>query len=152
MLQIEDFTSFEIDVFDIIEKEFLIFFKHNFSAKMKINHCTEENKILLMNFVKGIVQNNQDTDLKIHQVIIAVLFAFYALVLLELMGDNVCLEEMCRYMRVRSDRIKKIQDIYYAIIWGDEPLYAEIRGRMLIPERYKSTFLFSSEHNDFPNI
>ena len=148
----EDFTSFEKQMFEAVEKEFVYFFKKNFSAKMKINHCTEENKILLMNFVNCIVQNNQDTDLKIHQVIIAVLFAFYALVLLELMGDNVCLEEICRIMKVRLDRIKKIQDIYYAIIWGDEPLFAEIRGRMLIPERYKSTLLFSSEHNNLPNV
>jgi hypothetical protein len=137
--EMDDFPLHQVQIFYAVESRFICFFQKNFT--IHINHCTKENKLFLMNLIEGImtIETAVDGGLQLNQVVIAILFAFYALVLLEVHGDNVSIEEMCRMMNMRSDTdsVRKIKEIYYEIAWGDDPLFAEVRGRMLMPERYK---------------
>lgn len=121
-------------LFESVERKILLFFHCNFTRvdDDNINHCTEANKILLLEFITCIA-NNYDTC--VHDIIVAVLFAFYSLVLLELHGDRISLEEVSRFISCSDDTIEKIKVIYYGIIWGDEPILAEVRRRMLFPIR-----------------
>jgi hypothetical protein len=84
----------------------------------------------------GAERSSEPYDVYYSDVYTAVLFAFYALVLLELHGDGLSLEEICRFMRLQSSALHKIQEIYYGIAWGDDPILAEVRGRMLFPDRF----------------
>ena len=129
-------SAFTLRVFEITERKFVYYFKCNFDEGDNINHCTEEDKLLLINIIFNVEKYYNMTDVYINDVVVAVLFAFYSLVLLELHGDCICLEEVCRFLRLREDAIKKIGEIFYGIIWGDDPVLAEVRGRVLMPLRY----------------
>jgi hypothetical protein len=126
----------EVVIFRSVEKRIYWFFHSNFLNNENINHCTEENKVFVINLVKIIMENYRETDTYFYDVCTAVLFAFYMLILLELSGDVLSIEEICHYMRIQNAAIPKIQEIYYGIIWGDNPVLAEIRGRILFPYRY----------------
>ena len=127
---------YELKIFKSIENKFVYYFHCNFGKNDDINHCTEEDKLFLLNIIFNIEKYYNMIGFYICDVIVAVLFAFYSLVLLELHGDCICLEEVCRFLRLKEDGIKKVQEIYYGIIWGDDPVLEEVRGRMLIPGRY----------------
>ena len=140
------------------------FFYSNFHNNENINHCTEEHKVFII-YLTNIIMDKYDTNDLIENrtspsetvyfprfpgdfavqniremyfcdVCTAVLFAFYMLILLELSGDVLSIEEICYFMRIQNSAIPKIQEIYYGIIWGDNPVLAEIRGRILFPYRY----------------
>ena len=129
----------DIVIFRTVEKKILHFFSFNFCINENINHCTEENKAFIINLSKNIMEKYEITDLYFCDTCTAVLFAFYALVLLELSGDVLSIDEICHYMRLQNSAIPKIQEIYYGIIWGDNPVLAEVRGRILFPYRYSSS-------------
>ena len=192
--EIEDVPLHKVQMFYAVERQFICFFKKNFT--IHINHCTDEDKLFLINLIDGIMTFDipplhigifenpsaastpfflprnplesgvfgglkleglrshdvayQNLDFpekiavgnvhrKLNHVVIAILFAFYSLVLLEVYGDNVSIEEMCLVMNMRSDSdsVRIIKEIFYEIAWGDDPLFAEVRGRMLMPDRYK---------------
>jgi hypothetical protein len=157
---IGDFRLDETIIFRSIENKFISFFYCNFHNDKDINHCTEEDKVLVITLGKKIMEkyngcssrngaresgvsgtydaerSSEPYDVYYSDVYTAVLFAFYALVLLELHGDGLSLEEICRFMRLQSSALHKIQEIYYGIAWGDDPILAEVRGRMLFPDRF----------------
>jgi len=145
---IGDFRLDETIIFRSIENKFISFFYCNFHNDKDINHCTEEDKNLVITLGKKIMEKYNGrssrngaresgvSDVYYSDVYTAVLFAFYALVLLELHGDGLSLEEICRFMRLQSSALHKIQEIYYGIAWGDDPILAEVRGRMLFPDRF----------------
>ena len=133
----------EVVIFRSVENRIYWFFHSNFIDNENVNHCTEENKVFVINLVKIIMENykgfssiEKPADLYFCDVCTAVLFAFYVLVLLELSGDTFSIEEICHYMRIQNAAIPKIQEIYYGIIWGNHPVLSEIRGRILFPYRY----------------
>ena len=125
----------DIVIFRSVENKFQKFFYCNFRNNENINHCNEENKILIINLVNIIMENYESTEiLYFGDVCTAVLFAFYLLILLELSGDVFSIDEICYYMQIQKSAIPKIREIYYGIIWGDNPVLAEIRGQILFPE------------------
>jgi len=124
----------EVVIFRSVENRIYWFFHSNFLDNENVNHCTEENKVFVINLVKIIMENYRETDTYFCDVCTAVLFAFYVLVLLELSGDTFSIEEICHYMRIQNAAIPKIQEIYYGIIWGNHPVLSEIRRRILFPE------------------
>ena len=89
---------------------------------------------------KQIIDN---INISIEQACIAIIFSFYALVLLDSYGDSPTLEDLCTIifrLEKNSESYVKIQSIFYGIAFSDHPLFIEIRGRMLYPHRY-DTFL-----------
>jgi len=130
----------DVVIFRSVENKIQHFFYFNFRDNENVNHCTEENKVFLIHLVKIIMENYESTEiLYFSDVCTAVLFAFYLLVLLELNGDVFSIEEICYYMRIQKSAVPKIREIYYGIIWGDNPVLAEIRGRILFPENGPET-------------
>jgi hypothetical protein len=85
----------------------------------------------VLDLIKVIVNSYDTEDIYLNEVMVAVLFAFYSLVLLELYGDDVSIEELCKFFRLPWDSTNKIKEIYYGIAWGDNPVLAEVRQRML---------------------
>lgn len=111
------------------------FFKYNFNSESVINHCTKENQLFLLDCIEYIVKNyNGKGQVYMKEVVIAVVYVFYSLVLLEVLGDNVCIEEICRYCRLTREEIEKVRELYYGIAWGDDPVLSHIRRKMLFPD------------------
>lgn len=135
-IELGDFKINEILMFQSIEGAFIKFFQRNFNKDIVINHCTDENKIFLLNLVRNVMAKYDTKGIYMSDICTAILFAFYSLVLLEIMGDHLTLEEICRFMRYQQDAIVKIQEIFYGIVLGENPVLTEVRGRMLIPDRY----------------
>jgi hypothetical protein len=134
--ELDEFKLSEVLMFQTIECGFVRFFQRNFNNNTNINHCREEDKILILNLVRNVMGKYDTTDMYMCDICAAILFAFYALVLLEIMGDQLSLEEVCRCMKYQKDAIEKIQQIYYGIVLGDDPVLSEVRGRILMPGRY----------------
>jgi hypothetical protein len=122
-------------MFQEIECSFLRYFHFYFAINENINHCTLENKIYLLNIIKKVVKKYNNSKIFLREIIIAVLLSFYALILLELSGDNICLEEICQFINLQPNKIDKTKEIYYGIIWGDDPILSEVRVMLLFPER-----------------
>jgi hypothetical protein len=114
-----------------IEKEFLRYFTFYFDKNEDINPFTEGHRTIVIDLVKLVMEGYADEDTYLIEVIIAVLFAFYTLVLLELYGDNLSIEEICNFFRLQKGSIEKIQEIFYGIAWSDHPTLINVRRRMI---------------------
>jgi len=79
------------------------------------------------------IAQNYVGQVYIKEIAVAVVYVFYSLVLLEVLGDNVCIEEICRYCRLVREETEKVREMYYGIAWGDDPVLARIRRKMLFP-------------------
>lgn len=116
-----------------VEASIMRFFRSNFTSKSTINHCTDENRLFILDCMDDIAQNYVG-QVYIKEIAVAVVYVFYSLVLLEVLGDNVCIEEICRYCRLTWEETEKVREMYYGIAWGDDPVLARIRRNMLFPE------------------
>lgn len=119
------------DDLKVIEKGFLRFFKFYYDNEEDINPFTEGHRSIVIDLIKTVMEGCSDEDIYLNEVMVAVLFAFYALVLLELYGDSLSIEELCSFFRLKTDSVKKIREIYYGIAWSDHPVLAKVRKRML---------------------
>jgi len=138
--ELDEFKLSEVLMLQTIESGFIRFFQFSFNDIANINTCTEEHKILILNLVRNVMEKYDTTDMYMCDICVAILFAFYALVLLEIMGDHLTLEEICHFMRYQEDAIEKIQQVFYGIVLGDDPILSEVRGRMLMPGRYYNAY------------
>ena len=117
-----------------VEASIMRLFRSNFTSRSVINHCTDENRLFILDCIEDIAQNYVG-QVYIKEIAVAVVYVFYSLVLLEVLGDNVCIEEICRYYRLVREETEKVREMYYGIAWGDDPVLARIRRKMLFPGR-----------------
>jgi hypothetical protein len=130
-----------LDRSDLIKRYFISvdasimrFFRSNFTSRSVINHCTDENRLFILDCIEDIAQNYVG-QVYIKEIAVAVVYVFYSLVLLEVLGDNVCIEEICRYCLLVREETEKVLEMYYGIAWGDDPVLARIRRKTLFPGR-----------------
>jgi hypothetical protein len=119
------------DELRVIEKGFRRFFTYHYDRDDRVNPFTEGHRSVVLDLIKLIVNSYDTEDIYLNEVMVAVLFAFYSLVLLELYGDDVSIEELCTFFRLPWDSANKIKEVYYGIAWSDHPVLANVRKRML---------------------
>ena len=130
----KDFRSDEIVVFRSVEKKIQLFFDCHFEDDADINHSSEADRVFILGIIRNLTERLDMTTVYYNEVCIAVFFAFYSLVLLEIYGDyKTSLERFCSFIRLQQDSIRKIQELYYGIAWGDDPELREVRRLMLFP-------------------
>lgn len=131
----KDFRPDELVVFRSIEKKIGLFFHFFFDNDLDVNHCSEEDKVFVLGLIRNVIERYNMEDTYYCDVCTAVFLSFYSLVLLELYSTTLSLEAFCSFVRLQSDAVRKINEIYYGIAWGDDPTLAEVRRRMLFPCR-----------------
>lgn len=159
------FDKVELELFETVNDEIYDGFDRLYKEEYMPNHMEDKHKLFILNITRGIMNNyyyydinnenlhchesfkvlflmiyNKDweSDVSMYEVFIAVIFSFYAHVLLDSYGNTPSIEDFCALLKIKKNEESyvKIQGIFYGIAFSDHPFYKEIRGRMLMPHLY----------------
>jgi len=164
--ELDEFEELELYVFDYVQNKIIDYLQKIRYDNGDFLHGDSEDKIIIMNMVRGIIINYKlpdetspatidhkstyiyyvmryfdlwDDDFLLNELYIAVIFIYYSLILLEFFHDPLSIEEICTkcfLIEKNSESYVKIMIIFYEIVYGNHPVLSIIRRLLLFPSQF----------------
>ena len=164
--ELDEFEELELYVFDYVQNKIIDYLQKIRYDNGDFLHGDSEDKIIIMNMVRGIIINYKlpdetspatidhkstyiyyvmryfdlwDDDFLLNELYIAVIFIYYSLILLEFFHDPLSIEEICTkcfLIEKNSESYVKIMIIFYEIVYGNHPVLSIIRRLLLFPDQF----------------